>query len=344
MQMKYVLIVLTLTAVFGALGFTLANYLMPVSGETKVAAQQCREPSNQQVWIEGGRFTMGDNNTYQEEGPEHLVELDGFWIDAHEITNAQFVAFVKETGYVTVAERMPNPAEIPGAPPEMLQPGSVTFTPPNQGGQLTTWWSYTPGANWQQPDGPGSSIAGKDHYPVVHIAFEDAQRYAQWAGRQLPTEAQYEFAARSQREREHYAWGGNELAPGGKYQANTWQGLFPFHNSEEDGYVGIAPVSCYAANDYGAYDLIGNVWEWTANWYAPGHNPDDNHNPQGPAQQDSYDKNNAGFPVRVIKGGSYLCAPNFCMRYRPAARHAQDTGLGSGHIGFRTVLNKRQNT
>jgi formylglycine-generating enzyme required for sulfatase activity len=285
---------------------------------------------------------MGDDEAYREEGPAHVVTVDGFWIDTHEVTNAQFAKFVKETGYVTVAERVPNPDEIPGAPPEMLKPGSATFTPPSQGENITSWWSYTPGANWKHPEGPDSSIKNKDHYPVVHIAFEDAQSYATWAGRALPTEAQYELAARSRKDKEKYAWGGDEVVPEGKHMANTWQGFFPVQNTEEDGYEGIAPVGCFDANDYGAYDLIGNVWEWTGNWYVPAHKPEDNDNPKGPAQDESYDKNNAGFAVRVIKGGSFLCSPNYCMRYRPSARHAQDTGLGSNHIGFRTVLNKQE--
>jgi len=195
----------------------------------------------------------------------HQVTIDGFWMDTHEVTNAQFAKFVNETSYVTVAERVPNPDEIPGAPPEMLKPGSSTFTAPTQGGQITSWWSYTPGANWKQPSGPGSDIVGKEFYPVVHIAFEDAQTYAEWAGRELPTEAQYEFVARNMKEKEIFSWGGEEVAPNGKYMANTWQGFFPIKNSNEDGYAGAAPVGCFQANEYGAYDLIGNVWEWTAN-------------------------------------------------------------------------------
>ncbi len=311
------------------------------SKNTNDSINNCLTKTGSQVWIEGGTFSMGSEDVYREEGPIHEVTVDGFWIDTHEVTNAQFASFVEEMGYVTVAERQPKPEDLHGAPSEMIKPGSAVFIPPTQGGRITSWWTYVPGANWKHPEGPDSNIKGKENYPVVHIAFEDAQAYAKWAKRELPTEAQYEFVARSKREKEKYAWGGNELAPNGKYLANTWQGYFPINNSKEDGYEGIAPVGCFDANDYGAHDLIGNVWEWTANWYAPQHNPKDQSNPTGPSKEQSYDKKNEGFPVRVIKGGSYLCAPNYCMRYRPAARHAQDTGLGVNHIGFRTVLNKK---
>ncbi|WP_415234985.1 formylglycine-generating enzyme family protein [Sneathiella sp.] len=323
----------------GTISLDLLAEVNTSSSETK-----CKSKTGDQVWIEGGTFTMGDNETYREEAPEHKVTIDSFWIDTNEVTNAQFKKFIDETGYVTVAERKPNPEDIPGAPPEMLKPGSVVFTPPfDVGGMqnITQWWTYMPGANWRHPSGPKSNIDGKDNLPVVHIAFEDAQAYADWAGRELPTEAQFEFVARSQKEGEHYAWGGEELAPERKHMANTWQGIFPLQDTKEDGYAGIAPVGCYDPNEYGAYDLIGNVWEWTSNWYADRHNPNDTLNPKGPTKEDSFDEKNAGFPVRVVKGGSYLCAPSFCMRYRPAARQAQDTGLGSDHIGFRTVSNQR---
>jgi formylglycine-generating enzyme required for sulfatase activity len=339
--MKRLLYILAIVAIITAVGWTVHSKQQSSVANNAVAnVHQCLENLGEQVWIEGGTFTMGSEDFYREEGPTHQVTVDGFWIDTHEVTNAQFAKFVNETGYVTVAERVPNLEEIPGAPPEMLKPGSAIFTPPNTGGKITSWWSYMPGASWKHPRGPESNIEGKELYPVVQIAFEDAQAYARWAGRELPTEAQYEFAARSKQENQVYAWDGDKVALQGKHMANTWQGFFPVNNSKEDGYEGIAPVGCYDANQYGAYDLIGNVWEWTANWYAPKHNPNDTDNPKGPKKEQSYDKNNPGFPVRVIKGGSFLCAPNFCARYRPAARHAQDTGLGADHIGFRTVLLK----
>jgi sulfatase modifying factor 1 len=318
-------------------------FLQQASAEENISIQDhdtCLQEPDAQVWIEGGEFTMGAQGIYPEEGPAHPVTLDGFWIDSHEVTNQQFSQFVQDTGYVTVAERVPNSEDWPGVPPEQLQPGSVTFTPPTLSSPTGSWWSFTPGANWRNPLGPGSSIDSKSAYPVVHIAFEDAQAYAEWAGRELPSEAQFEYAARSGLNGEKYGWEGDELAPGGKHQANTWQGIFPVNNNKADGFAGLAPVGCFGPNNYGVYDLIGNVWEWAADWYAPGHNPTAKPNPIGPAKEDSYDRNNPGFPVKVIKGGSFLCAPNYCKRYRPAARHAQDVGLGTSHIGFRTVLNR----
>lgn len=291
-------------------------------------------------WIEGGVFAMGSQAAYREEAPVRDVTVDGFWIDTLETTNAAFAQFVDETGYVTVAERTPNPDEIPGAPPEMLKPGSAMFRQPASlmSREILQWWIYMPGANWRHPQGPDSSIEGRMHYPVVHIAFEDAQAYADWAGRSLPTEAQWELAARSRSDGSTYAWG-EERVPEGKHMANTWQGIFPIQNTSEDGYVGASPVGCFPPNAYGVYDLIGNVWEWTADYYAPGHDTAETMNPQGPPAEQSHDPRQPGFAVRVIKGGSFLCAPNYCMRYRPSARQAQDTGLGSDHIGFRTALN-----
>lgn len=322
-------------------GITWYSGVIPAFSQGK--AMQCMAENNDLVWIEGGSFIMGEDKTYPEERLEHKVTVDGFWIDRHEVTNKQFAKFVAETGYITVAERQPDTSLLPpNAPSALFKPGSAQIKPPAPGGKVENWWVYTPGANWRHPEGPGSNIDGMENFPVVQIAFEDAQAYAKWAGRELPTEAQYEFAARSGKEQERYAWGGDEIAPGGVHKANIWQGTFPIKNEKSDGYEGLAPVGCFDANDYGVYDMIGNAWEWTSDWYAPRHNAGDNFNPKGPAQEDSYDKNNEGFPVRVIKGGSFLCAPNYCMRYRPSARHAQDTGLGANHIGFRTVLNERK--
>lgn len=338
--MKRVIVMSLVVGAAALMGWTLASYQPRMHSDASVVGSRCIDDTLEQVWVPGGSFMMGDDTTYREEGPAHRVTLDGFWIDAHEVTNRQFAQFVEATGYVTVAERVPDADDFPGVPADMLKPGSATFTPPTMGQRISNWWSYTPGADWKHPQGPDSSIDGKANYPVVHVAFEDAKAYADWAGRALPTEAQYEFAARSKKDHQVFPWGGTELSPGNQHRANTWQGIFPVQNSGEDGYEGIAPVGCYQPNDYGAYDLIGNVWEWTTNHYAPRHDAQDNINPQGPSAEMSYDRRNAGFPVRVIKGGSYLCAPNYCMRYRPAARHAQDTGLGTGHIGFRTVLNQ----
>ena len=308
----------------------LAHEVLPTN------TSNCFKEIGAQLRIEGSTFIMGDDYTYREEGPAHNVTLSSFWIDAHEVTNGQFAEFVADTGYVTVAERQPNPADWPGVPVESLEPGSTVFLTPRDGIANSSWWSYVGGASWQNPEGPMSSIKGKDNFPVVHVAWEDAQAYATWAGRQLPTEAQFELVARSKRH-STLPWDGDELAPDGHHHANTWQGNFPIENTAEDKHVGIAPVGCFKPNDFGVYDLIGNVWEWTTDWYAPSHNPLDNLNPDGPSKNQSFDYANVGFPVKVIKGGSYLCAPNYCMRYRPAARQAADTGLGTSHIGFRTV-------
>ena len=291
------------------------------------------------VFIPAGAFTMGADAWQPEERRAHRVRVDGFWIDRHEVTNAQFAAFVEATGYVTLAERGLDPATHPGMPAELLAPGSIVFIPPTDlsGGDITQWWQYVQGADWREPEGPGSSIEGEENHPVVHVAFEDALAYARWRGRELPTEAQWEYAARGGLEGQDFAWG-TEYQPGGRLKANSWQGIFPVMNTEEDGYVGTAPVGCFDANGYGLQDMIGNVWEWTSDWYRAGHAAEDAVNPTGPNLLE------IGFapgesPRRVIKGGSHLCAPNYCARYRPAARQPQEVDLGAAHLGFRTVLN-----
>ncbi|MCP5146275.1 MAG: formylglycine-generating enzyme family protein [Gammaproteobacteria bacterium] len=307
--------------------------------------QQCLVPEAVQrgttagmVFVPGGRFVVGESPYYTEEGPPREVTLAGFWIDRNEITNDQFAAFVADTGYVTLAERVPDAKKYPWVPAEMRVPGGVVFTEPESITSLANpaqWWQWVPGANWRHPFGPDSAIDGRGAYPVVQIAYEDAEAYAAWAGHELPTEAQFEFAAR----------GGLDLTEpplvvNGQYQANYWQGVFPVDNSAGDGYRGMAPVGCFPANGYGVFDLLGNVWEWVADWYAPSHIDITAENPQGPSLEQSGDPNQPEAQVRTIKGGSYLCAANYCVRYRPAARQPQDVGLGTAHIGFRTVINR----
>src|SRR5262249_12750861 len=294
------------------------------------------------VFIRGGTFVMGSERHRPEERFTHTVRVDGFWIDRHEVTNAQFREFVAATGYVTLAERGLDPATHPGMPKELLVPGSVVFVPPTSvasGGRITQWFQYVAGANWRAPTGPGSSIENKDNHPVVHIAYEDALAYARWRGRELPTEAEWAFPARGGAVRV----GGRSTAEmaAAKLIANTWQGIFPVYNDNEDGYAGTAPVGCFKWNGYGLYDMIGNVWEWTSDWYRPGHPREKAVNPSGPELQDL--ALTAGqSPSRVIKGGSHLCASNYCSRYRPAARQPQEVDLGAANLGFRTVLNRSE--
>lgn len=291
------------------------------------------------VYLSGGAFQMGSNRNRPEERRAHSVRVDGFWIDRHEVTNAQFRKFVEATGYETLAERGLDPKTHSHVPKELQAPGAVVFIKPTsfqQGGSLTQWWKYKHGADWRHPTGPGSSIEGKDNHPVVNIAYEDAEAYARWLGRSLPTEAQYEFAALGGRDATE-DWS-KPFDRDGKPLANTWQGIFPVLNSNDDGYEGTAPAGCFAANGHGLYDMLGNVWEWTSDWYRPGHEPSESENPVGPNLQQI--RIRPGEPVRrVIKGGSYLCAANYCARYRPSARQPQEVDLSAAHIGFRTVLN-----
>lgn len=291
------------------------------------------------VFVPGGVFPMGSNRGQPEERHTHLVRVDGFWIDRHEVTNAEFAKFVDDTGYVTVAERGADARLHPGIPKELLAPGATVFVPPTalqRGGDITQWWQFIEGASWRHPEGPGSSIVGRESHPVVNVAYEDAHAYARWRGHVLPTEAQWEYAARGGGE------GGGDGSSGydkdGKPIANTWQGVFPVYNSNEDGHSGTAPVGCFAPNGYGLYDMIGNAWEWTSDWYRPGHAPEPATNPAGPDIM-SVRLERGRAPSRVIKGGSYLCSFNYCSRYRPAARQPQEADLGAVHIGFRTVVN-----
>jgi formylglycine-generating enzyme required for sulfatase activity len=300
------------------------------------------------AWIPGGEFTMGSDATIAraDEKPAHRVRVDGFWMDATEVTNAQFRKFVEATGYVTTAEKAPQLQEImaqlpPGTPPPptaMLAPGSLVFVPPSNPGGF--WWEWRPGANWRQPDGSGSSIAGKDTYPVVQVSWFDATAYAQWAGKRLSTEAEWEDAARGGLEGKTYGWG-EESPYRGTPHANIWQGEFPRHDTAADGYAGTSPVGSYAPNGYGLYDMAGNVWEWVQDWYRP-----DTYalrgseglvvNPQGP--ESSSDLQETTIPKRVQRGGSYLCDASYCASYRPSARMKVSPDTSLVHTGFRCVM------
>ncbi|MGE4047078.1 MAG: formylglycine-generating enzyme family protein [Acetobacteraceae bacterium] len=302
---------------------------------------------SEMVWIDGGTFLMGSDRHYREEAPAHLVRVGGFWMDACTITNAAFAAFVTETGYITISEQPLDPANYPGARPELLQPGSLVFhmtAGPVDTHEISNWWSYVPGANWRHPEGPGSDLAGREHHPVVHVAFDDAMAYAAWRGKDLPTEAEWEFAARGGLEGAEFVWG-NELTPEGRWMANTWQGPFPWRNFATDGFEGTAPVGSYPPNAYGLYDMAGNVWQWTTDWFSARHPADPAkaccvpENPRGASMESSYDpaQPRIRIPRKVVKGGSFLCAPSYCRRYRPAARHAQMIDSGMSHIGFRCI-------
>ncbi len=298
-------------------------------------------------WIPGGGFRMGADLSYPEEGPAHDAAVGGFWIDEYAVTNAEFAAFVAATGYVTLAERPPDPALYPGAPAELLKPGSTVFFMPSgrvDMRDITSRWTYVPGADWRHPEGPQTTIDKHERDPVVQVAYEDAAAYAAWAGKSLPSEAEWEFAARGGLGEAQFCWGA-EFNPGGQWMANTWQGQFPFHNLALDGFAGRAPVGSFPPNGYGLHDMTGNVWEWTIDWYAARHAADPEALccsalvPRGSPMAGSHDP---ALPVRiarkVIKGGSYLCAPNYCRRYRPAARYPQAIGTGTCHIGFRCVI------
>jgi sulfatase modifying factor 1 len=297
------------------------------------------------VWIPGGTFMMGSNRHYPEEAPAHRVTVDGFWMGTELVTNANFSRFVEATGYVTVAERPVNPADYPGARPELLVPSSVVFFMPRHRVDMRNpynWWRYVPGADWRHPRGPETSIEGLEAHPVVHVAYEDVQAYCKWADKELPTEAEWEFAARGGLEDAEFAWG-DEGEPDGKIMANTWQGEFPILNLVKDGFEWISPVGSFPPNGYGLYDMIGNVWEWTTDWYQAHSEAAQSCcasiNPKGGIAEHSYDPRmpNIRIPRKVMKGGSYLCAPNYCQRYRPAARMGQPVDTSTCHLGFRCI-------
>ena len=350
----YLILTFLIVSIIGVtLTFTLTD--------TAVSHSFCREyngipdgpeSTGGMVWVKPGSFIMGNDKghkdlttgNYQpfpEEKYEHEVSLDGFWIDRTEVTNAQFSRFVEATGYVTIAEQKPKKEWFPvGFPEDQMVAGSAVFIPPDRISSLSDigeWWEFVEGANWRQPQGPGSSIVDKMNHPVVHVTHKDALAYAKWAGRGLPTEAQWEYAAKGGLTNVPYAWG-RQFQIDGKHMANTWQGDFPVNDLKSDGYAGTAPVGCYPENGYGLYDMVGNVWEIVSDNYQPQHSKQSANNPTG--RKESFDQPDTGAGMYVIKGGSYLCAANYCMRYRPSARQGQEYTFSTSHIGFRTVLNE----
>jgi formylglycine-generating enzyme len=300
------------------------------------------------VFVPGGAFDMGDERFYPEERPARRVDVDGFWMDQRPVTVAEFRRFVRETKYVTVAERPLDRAEYPEADPDLLVPGSLVFrktSGPVSLDDVRSWWEYVPGAYWKRPGGAGSTINGRDLHPVVHVAYEDAEAYAAWAGKELPTEAEWEHAARGGLEGAVFAWG-DEHFPEGKAMANTWQGEFPWQNLKVDGFEGTSPVASFPPNGYGLHDMCGNVWEWTSDWFSL-RDPDEPQSPccalrnprvASPEGRHAPEEPGGHFPRKVIKGGSHLCAPNYCLRYRPAARQGEAIDTSTGHIGFRCIV------
>jgi formylglycine-generating enzyme required for sulfatase activity len=309
------------------------------------------------AWIPGGEFSMGTNDppdmnavgmqATEDARPIHRVYVDGFFIDKTDVTNAQFAAFVKATGYVTVAERTPRKEDFPTAPPANLVAGSIVFAPPDHAVPLNDhfqWWDYVKGANWRHPLGPMSDITGKDNYPVVHVAYEDAAAYAKWAGKRLPTEAEWEFAARGGTAGQPFVWG-DTFRPDGKWMANTHEGHFPDHDTGEDGYAGTSPVAQFPPNQYGLYDMAGNVWQWTSDWYRPDYYAQlaaagaVARNPRGP--DTPFDPSEPGERKKVHRGGSFLCTDQYCSRYMVGTRGKGEVGTATNHLGFRLVKEAR---
>ncbi len=329
-----------------ALGGLLLLTSAAQAGPATAPAQAPLPEKDSMVLIPSGEFWMGsDDSRFQDAQPVHRVRLDGFWIDKTEVTIEQFTAFVQATHYVTVAERVPKAEDFPGAPKENLVAGSVCFLPPSTAVPLTDhyqWWTYTAGACWNHPEGPASDLKGREHHPVVHIAFEDAEAFAKWAGKRLPTEAEFEYAARGGLDRKPFVWG-DEFMPNGKFMANSFQGHFPDKNTAEDGYAGTAPAASFPPNNFGLYDMAGNVWEWTTDWYNPktyaayAQQGDVTLNPRGPAERAAIDPSEPGVKKRVQKGGSFLCTDQYCTRYMPGGRGKGEPMTSTNHLGFRCV-------
>jgi sulfatase modifying factor 1 len=312
------------------------------------AAEPTLPPSPNMVWIAGGTFLMGSEQFYPEERPTHQATVQGFWIQKYEVTNEQFAQFVEATGYVTVAEAAPRAEDYPGAKPEMLVAGSMVFKKsrgPVDLSNWANWWEWMPGADWRHPEGPRSSITGRMRHPVVQVAYADVEAYCSWAGMTLPTEAEWEYAARGNMQEKIFTWG-DEHYPHGEVMANVWQGEFPWQNLLFDGYAGTSPVGAFPPNGYGLFDMAGNVWEWTSDWFVTRRTAEKGKacctGKLSPieAREKSYDPNqpDVRIPRKVLKGGSHLCAPNYCLRYRPAARSPQMIDTAMNHIGFRCVV------
>ena len=315
-----------------------------LSAESRSAPDPRSRPLGM-VWIPGGRFWMGTQHM-EDAQPIHQVQVNGFWMDRTDVTNEEFGRFVKATGYVTIAERSLDPKEFPNLAPEDLTPGSIVFSPPNHPVSFQNplaWWKFVKGANWRHPEGPKSDVRGKQKHPVVQIAWPDAVAYAKWAGKRLPTEAEWEFAARGGGDRQEYPWG-NEFKPNGKWMANTFQGHFPDANTAGDGFAGSAPVGSFPPNGFGLYDMSGNVWQWVSDWYRPDYYAQLSRkgtltiNPEGPS--DSFDPDEVGIAKRVQKGGSFLCSDQYCARYITGSRGKEDPETATNHAGFRCVKDK----